>query len=378
MKMMPRPGAGAFARVPHPAHRPDPTGRIARFARNDLAGRIDQTDRPGRRRRLAALLAAALLIGLAAATTSAPAQAQGAGDYPARPVKIIVPFPAGGTSDLMGRAIADELGRHFNQPFVVDNRGGAGGAIGTEAAARAPADGYTLLLSGIGSNAVIHGFATPKPGYTEADFIHISQLAAGPNVLVVHPTFPAKTFAEFVTWVKANPGKFNYGQVNASSGHLTTEYLKQTAGLDMIGVPYKGGAPALNDVLANQISGMFTNQDVVMPHVKAGKLRALAVTSAERNPQYPDVPTVAESGYPGFSAVSWTGLSAPKGTPPAIIERLTQAMQTTFGDPKARAKLEANGFVVVASDPPAFTRFVNGEVERWAQVIRTAGLKADQ
>lgn len=320
------------------------------------------------------LLTLGMLAGVAGLGT---AHAQATADYPNRPVKIIVPFPAGGTSDLMGRLIADELGKQLKQAFVVDNKGGAGGAIGTDAAAKAPADGYTLLLSGIGSNAVIHGFASPKSGYTESDFIHISQLAAGPNVLVVNPSFPAKTFKEFIAWVKANPGKFSYGQVTASSGHLTTEYLKQTAGLDMVGIPYKGGAPALNDVLANQIPGMFTNQDAVLPHVKAGKLRALVVTSAERNPLYPDVPTVAESGYPGFSAVSWTGLSAPKGTPKAIIEKLESAMVKAFAEPAARAKLEGNGFVVVASRSSDYTRFVNSEVDRWTKVIQTAGLKSE-
>jgi tripartite-type tricarboxylate transporter receptor subunit TctC len=319
------------------------------------------------------LLIAAALLG--AMLPFGSAQAQGAADYPNRPVKIIVPFPAGGTSDIMGRMIADELGKQLKQAFVVDNKGGAGGAIGTDQAAKSTADGYTLLLSGIGSNAIIHGFATPKPGYTEADFVHISQLAAGPNVLVVNPSFPAKTFKEFVAWVKTNPGKFSYGQVNSSSGHLTTEYLKQVAGLDMVGIPYKGGAPALNDVLANQIPGMFTNQDAVLPHVKAGKLRALAVTSLERNPLYPDVPTVAESGYPGFAAVSWTGLSAPKGTPKAILDKLEAAMVKAFSDPAVRAKLEGNGFVVVASRSPDYTRFVLGEVERWGKVIQTGGLK---
>lgn len=209
------------------------------------------------------------------------------------------------------------------------------------------------------------------------DFVHVSELAAGPNVLVVNNDFPAKTFKEFVSWVKANPGKFSYGQVNASSGHVTTEYLKQVAGLDMVGIPYKGGAPALNDVVANQIPGMFTNQDVVQPFVKSGKLRALVVTSAERNPLYPDVPTVAESGYPGFTAVSWTGLSAPKGTPKAIVDKLEAAMVTAFAAPAVRAKLEANGFVVVASKSTEYTKFVADEVARWTKVVQTAGIRLD-
>ncbi|SFP62290.1 Tripartite-type tricarboxylate transporter, receptor component TctC [Variovorax sp. OK605] len=320
-----------------------------------------------RRTLLAALAVSGLLAGAAHAQD----------DYPSRPVKLIVPFPAGGTSDIMGRLIADALGRQLKQPFIVDNKGGAGGAIGTEQAAKAPGDGYTLLLSGIGSNAIIHGFS-PKPPYDSTrDFVHVSQLAAGPNVLVVNPSFPAKNFKEFIAWVKANPGKFSYGQVNASSGHVTTEYLKQVAGLDMVGIPYKGGAPALNDVLADQIPGMFTNQDAVLPHIKAGKLRALAVTSAQRNPLFPDVPTVAESGYPGFSAVSWTGLSAPKGTPKAVVEKLEAAMAKGFADPAVRAKLEANGFVVVVSHAADYTRFVQDETARWTQVVQKAGIKLD-
>ena len=317
------------------------------------------------------------IAGALAGLLALPFAAQAQDDYPSRPVRVLVPFPAGGTSDIMGRLIAEELGKQLKQSFVVDNKGGAGGTIGTAEAARAAPDGYTLLLSGIGSNAIAHGF-TPKPSYDSArDFIQISQLAAGPNVLVVHPSFPAKTFKEFIAWVKANPGKFSYGQVNSSSGHLTTEYLKQTAGLDMVGIPYKGGAPALNDVLANQIPGMFTNQDAVLQHVKAGKLRALVVTGAERNPLYPDVPTVAESGYPGFTAVSWTGLSAPKGTPKAVVDKLEAAMVTAFSQPAVRAKLEGNGFVVVASKSSDYSEFVKKEIERWSKVIHTAGIKAD-
>ena len=320
-----------------------------------------------RRTFLSGLACAGLLAGVAHAQD----------DYPSRPVKLIVPFPAGGTSDIMGRLIADVLGRQLKQPVIVDNKGGAGGAIGAEQVSKAPGDGYTLLLSGIGSNAIIHGFS-PKPPYdSNRDFVHISQLAAGPNVLVVNPSFPAKNFQEFVAWVKANPGKFSFGQVNASSGHLATEYLKQAAGLDMVGIPYKGGAPALNDVLADQIPGMFNNQDAVLPHVKAGKLRALVVTSAQRNPLFPDVPTVAESGYPGFSAVSWTGLSAPQGTPKAIVDKLEAAMVKGFADPAVRAKLEANGFVVVASRSADYTRFVQEEIARWGQVVQKAGIKLD-
>ncbi|OZI31469.1 hypothetical protein CAL29_26590 [Bordetella genomosp. 10] len=321
-----------------------------------------------RRYRLLAFGLCASLLGLA---NSAAAQ----DDYPSHAVKIIVPFPAGGTSDLMGRLIAEVLGRQLKQPFVVENKGGAGGAIGSDQVARSAPDGYTLLLSGIGSNAIIHAFKPAPPYDSNKDFVHISQLAAGPNVLVVNPSFPAKTFKEFIAWVKAHPGKFDYGQVNASSGHLTTEYLKQVAGLDMVGIPYKGGAPALTDVLSGQINGMFTNQDAALPHVKSGNLRALAVTSAERNPLYPDVPTVAESGYPGFTAVSWTGLSAPKGTPDAVVKKLETAMVRGFADPAAKAKLEATGFVVVAQGSVPYTKFVQSEIARWEDVVRKSGIQ---
>lgn len=319
------------------------------------------------RRALLALSMTALIPSLACAQ----------GEYPARPVKLIVPFAAGGTSDAMGRLIAEELGKQLKQPFVVDNRSGAGGAIGMDQASKATPDGYTLVLSGIGTNAVMHGFQSPKPNYKESDLIHISQLAAGPNVLVVNAAFPARNFKEFISYVKAHPGKVNYGVVPASSGHLTTEYLKQVAGLDMVGIPYKSGAPALTDVLADQIPMVIINQDAVLPHVRAGKLRALVVTSPQRNPLYPDVPTVAESGYPGFSAVSWTGLSAPKGTPQAVIARLEAAMAKAFSEPAARTRLESNGFVVMTSRSADYTRFIGEEGARWAEVIRKGGLKAE-
>lgn len=316
-------------------------------------------------------VALAVMVGYAGFAAVAHAQA----DYPNHAVRIVVPFPAGGTSDLMGRMMGEVLSKELNQPFVVENKGGAGGAIGSEHVARAGADGYTLLLSGIGSNAIIHGLE-PKPAYdSNTDFDHITQLAAGPNMLVVHPSFPAQNFKEFINWVKANPGKFDFGQVTASSGHLTTEYLKQVADLDMVGIPYRGGALALNDVLAGQIHGMFTNLDAALPHVQAGKVRALAVTSLERNALLPEVPTISESGYEGFSAVSWTGLSAPKGTPTAIVEKLYQAMSKGFADPAARKRLEALGLVVVVSTPQEFTKFVADENTRWAEVVQKGNLK---
>ncbi|MCB4321974.1 tripartite tricarboxylate transporter substrate binding protein [Alcaligenes sp. 13f] len=298
-------------------------------------------------------------------------------DYPNRSVRLIVPFPAGGASDLMGRIMGEQLGKQLGQAFVVENKAGAGGIIGTSEVARAKADGYTLLLSGIGSNAILHGYK-PAPKYdSKKDFVHISQLAAGPNVFVVHPSFPAQNFQEFIAYAKENPGVFNYGQVNASSGHLSSEYLKQAAGIDIVGIPYSGSAPALTDVLSNQISGMFTNQDSVYPYVQSGRLRALAVTGAERNPLFPDVPTVAESGYPGFQAVSWFGLSAPAGTPQVVLDKLEKAMQQGFADPAVRSRLEQLGFAVVASNSQDFSAFVSQEIDHWMEVIRASGIQFD-
>jgi tripartite-type tricarboxylate transporter receptor subunit TctC len=296
-------------------------------------------------------------------------------DYPAKPVTIIVPFPAGGTSDIMGRLIADELGKEFKQPFIVENKGGAGGVIGTGQAARAKPDGYTLLLSGIGSNAIVHGM-TPKPDYdSNRDFIHISQLNAGPNVLVVNPKFPAKNLKEFVDYAKANPGKVNFAVTFGASGHLAMELLKHKAGINLTGIPYRGGAPGLMAVLGNEVDTMFVNQDAVLPHVNAGTLRALAVASSERNPLFPTVPTVAEQGYPGFQAVSWAGLSAPAGTPQPIVDKLEKAMHKVFSQPAARAKLESTGFVVVNSSSKDYTKFVRDETELWSQLIKDANIK---
>ena len=201
----------------------------------------------------------------------------------------------------MARLIGNELNKSLKQSVIVENRPGANGGIGTAAAAKAAPDGYTLLASGIGTNAINHGLYSTLTYDSNKDFVHITQIVAGPNVLVVHPAFPAKTFKELISYVKANPGKVNYASNgNGSSGHLAMELLKQSAGLDMTHVPYKGGGPAMTDVIGGQVPVYFTNQDAPLPHVKAGKVRALAVASLQRNPAYPDIPTVAESGSPTF------------------------------------------------------------------------------
>ena len=329
----------------------------------------------------------AALVCAAAAGLALPVHAQA--DYPNKPIKLIVPFPAGGTSDVMGRMIAEELSKALKQPVVVENVGGAGGVIGTERGAKAAPDGYTLIQTGVGQNAVAHGL-NPKVAYDSVnDFIHITQVHSGPNVLVVHPATPFNTFKELVNYGKANPGKLSYGYTPAASGHMAMELLKQTVStcvgakkenckpLFMVGIPYRGGGPMLTDILGGQIPLMFINQDVALAHIKAGKLRALAVTSLARNPLYPDVPTIHESGYPGFSALSWSGISLPKGTPKAIVDKIEAATVRAMQSPAIRARMEGNGFVVPNQGSADYTQFVTKELDRWMRVIKIAGIKPE-
>lgn len=317
------------------------------------------------------------LISLAAVTAFAavPLAALAQADYPSKPVKIIVPFPPGGTSDVMGRLVAEELGKILKQPVVVENIGGAGGVIGTDRGLKLPADGYTLLQTGVGQNAVAHGLE-PLPKYnSNTDFTHLTQVHSGPNVLVVHPSLPFKTLKELVDYAKANPGKLDYGFTPAASGHMAMEQFKQTAGLFMLGIPYRGGGPMMTDVLGGTIKLMFINQDVALQHVKAGKLRALAVSSAQRNALYPDVPTVAESGYKGFEALSWSGVSVAKGTPQPVVEKLEAALTQVMQSPAVKQRLESQGFVVPVQGSKPYADFVKAEEARWTRVIKTAGIK---
>ncbi len=308
-------------------------------------------------------------------------------DYPNKAVKVIVPFPPGGTSDVMARMMADALTKSMKQPFVVENVGGAGGVIGTERGAKAAPDGYTIVQTGVGQSAVAHGLDANLKYDSNNDFIHLTQVNSGPNVLVVHPSQPFKTLKELVDYGKANPGKLNYGYTHAASGHMAMELLKQTVsacpagktdckGLFMVGIPYRGGGPMMIDLLGGQIPMMFINQDVALQHVKTGKLRALAVSSDQRNPLYPDVPTVSESGYPGFSAISWSGMSLPKGTPKAIVDKLEAEMVKAIQSAEVKQRLESTGFVVPVLGATAYSAFVKSEKERWTRVIKTAGITA--
>ena len=309
------------------------------------------------------------------ATTGLAAPALAQSDFPSKPVKIVVPFPPGGTSDVMARMVSEELGKILKQPVVIENIGGAGGVVGTERAVRLPADGYTLIQTGVGQSAVAHGLDPSLKYNSNTDFVHLTQVHSGPNVLVVHPSVPFKTLKELVDYAKSNPGKLDYGYTHAASGHMAMELFKQTAGIFMTGIPYRGGGPMMNDILAGTIKVMFINQDVALQHIKAGKLRPLAVSSAQRNPLYPDLPTIDESGYKGFEALSWSGMSVAKGTPQPIVDKLEAALTQVMQTPAIKQRMESNGFVVPPQGSKHYTAFVKTEIDRWTKVIKTAGIK---
>ncbi len=315
------------------------------------------------------------VISLAGLCLLSQGQALAQADYPNKPIKMIVAFPPGGTSDVMGRLMAEELTKVLKQSVVVENIGGAGGIVGTDRAVKMPADGYTIIQTGVGQNAVAHGLDPNIKYNSVTDFIHLAQVHSGPNVLLVHPSQPFKTVKELVEHAKKNPGKLDYGYTHAASGHMAMELFKQTAGIFLTGIPYRGGGPMLNDLLAGTVPMVFLNQDVALPHVKAGKLRALAVTSKERSAVSTDVPTVAESGYKGFEALSWSGLSVAKGTPQPIVDKLEAAMAQAMQSANFKQRLTSTGFVIPAQGSKPYTEFVKSELDQWTRVIKTAGIK---
>ena len=332
-------------------------------------------------------LKSALLISYLFCASYIPAIAQS--DYPNKPVKIIVPFPPGGTTDIMARISAEQLTKIFKQGFVIENISGGGGVIGAERGAAAQPDGYTLVMTGVGQNAVAHGL-NPNLKYDSLnDFAHISLIDLGPNVLVVHPDRPFKSLKDIVDYARANPGKLDYGYTYASSGHMAMELLRQAAAtcadikkincnpLPIVGIPYRGGGPLINAILANEIPVEFINQDAALPFVRSGKLRPIAVSSLLRNPLYPDVPTIAESGYPGFQALSWAGISAPKGTPKPILDKLEGAMIQALQTPEVKQRLESVGFVIPPLGSNAYVSFLKSELDLWQSLIKKSGIKPE-
>lgn len=296
--------------------------------------------------------------------------------WPAKPVRMIVGFTAGGTTDILARAVGEKLGERYKQSFVVDNKPGAGGNLGTEMAVRSAPDGYTLLVASVGPIAV-NPTLFPKLTYnTLTDLMPVIQIADVPNVLVVHPSVPAKDFDEFLAYAKANPGKLNYGSTGVgTTAHLSGFLLGKRAGLEITHVPYKG-AEALRDLLAGRVQFMFATIPSVKQHIDAGGVRALAVSSAKRSRSLPEVPTVAERGFPGFEAGSWFGIFAPKGTPVEIVETLNKAVAEILAAPALEAQLVKEGADPVGGTPAQFGQFVQREHDKWRQVVKDTGATA--
>ena len=293
--------------------------------------------------------------------------------YPDRPFKLIVPFAPGGGNDTVARLVSERLGSELGQPVIVDNRPGAGGVIGAEAAARAPADGYTLFLGGVGSHAINPNLHKDLSYDPIKDFAPITLVASAPLILVVHPSVPANSVKELVALAKAQPGKLNYASNgNGSSSHLAAVMFASLTGVDMVHVPYKGLSPALTDLLSGQVQLMFSSVVAIVPQVKAGKLRALAVSSKERLSLMPELPTIAESGVTGYESSSWYGILAPAGTPKDVVARLNAALVKVIAQPDVREALAKEGAVPVGNSPEAFGAFIQAEKQRLGNVIRQA------
>jgi tripartite-type tricarboxylate transporter receptor subunit TctC len=313
-------------------------------------------------------IALALAIALSALTSDVAAQG-----WPTKPVRVIVAFTAGGTSDLLARGVSQQLADKLKQPFIVDNKPGAGGNLGTEIAVRAPADGYTLIVNSVGPMAVNPTLYPKLPYDPLTDLVPIVQIANVPNVLVVHPSVPAKTLDEFVAYAKANPGKLNCSSTGiGTSSHLSCFVLARRAGFEAVHVPYKG-AEALRDLLSGRVQFMFATIPSVKAHIDAGTLRAVAVSSLKRSRSLPDVPTVAERGYPGFEAGSWFGFFAPKGTPAEVVTTLNKAVNEIVSVPAMEASLVKEGADPAGGTPQAFTAFVRSEFEKWRVVVKESG-----
>jgi tripartite-type tricarboxylate transporter receptor subunit TctC len=293
-------------------------------------------------------------------------------------VRLVVPFTPGGSTDILARAVGQKLSESWGQPVVVDNRPGAGGIIGMETVAKAAPDGYTLVMGHIGTLAANPALYKTLPYDPVKDFAPVTLIARVPNVLVVGPAVPSRSVAELIALAKAKPGKLDYGSGgNGSAAHLATEYFKLKAGVDLQHIPYKGTAPALQDLLGGQIALMITGLPPVLPHVKAGKLRILGVASAQRLRQFPEIPTIAESGVPGFEATQWYGILAPAATPKEIVAKLNREFVKALRDPAVGEKLAGEGADPVGDTPGEFAAFIASEIDLWGKVIRATGAKAE-
>ena len=315
------------------------------------------------------------VMALALLTAVSVAQAQ---SYPGKPVRLIVPFPPGGSTDILGRTLAQQLSLAWGQQVVVDNRPGAGGSIGADLAARAAPDGYTLLMGHIGTLAVNVALYSKLPYSPTKDFAPVSLVATVPNVLVVHPSVPVKNVPELLAYIRANPGKLNYGTGgNGSAAHIAVEYFKLETKTEIVHVPYRGTGPMMTDLLAGQLGMTMTGALPALPHIQSGKLRAIGVSSPKRVAVLGRIATIAESGVPGFDATQWYGVVVPTGTPPEVIAKLNTDIRAAMQSKEIRARLDAEGATAETNSPEQFGAFIAAEINRWGAVVRASGMQAN-
>ena len=316
-----------------------------------------------------------LILAIALAAPAFGAQAQ---SYPNKPIRLVCPFPPGGAVDIASRATAHTLSQLLGQPVTVDNRPGAGGNIGAEITAKSAPDGYTLLMTTSGIMGINPALYSKIPFDSIKDFAPVSMLVSLNNVLVLNPSVPAKSVQEVIALAKAQPGKLTYASSgNGTSIHLSGELFKSMTGADMLHIPYKGSSPAVTDLLAGQVNMMFDNIPSSLPHIKAGKLRALAVTGSKRSQLLPDLPTIAEAGVAGYDSYVWFGIVAPAGTPPEIIAKLNAALVKTAATPEFRDRLTSQGYEVMSSTPEQMAASIRGEIDKWGKVVKASGAKVD-
>ena len=298
--------------------------------------------------------------------------------YPAKAIRYVVPFPAGGPLDIVARALGQELNKSWNQPIIIDNRPGAGGNIGADLVAKAPADGYTILMGAVSTHAINVTLYSKLPYDPVRDFAPITLITSVPNVLVVHPSVPAISVKELIALAKAKPGQINFASGSTgSAGHLAGELFKTMAGVNMVHIPYKGAAPAVVDLLGGHVSLMFDNMSSALPNIKSGRVRALAVTTLQRSPLLPQLPTISEAGLRGFDISTWFGIFAPAGTPPDIVARLNTETVRILNTREMKERLLALGAEPAGNKPDEFAAFVRLEIQKYARVVKASGATAD-